>query len=136
MYFDDPNESDAIQAAKRYEPKVEVFLCTTEFWSLQRATNPFFRKGFVGGAFGVMGGQTGGGLTPENFEKGDVQSRQCVAVQHATALAADQGFDWLLHVDIDELWYSPCEGAQYDAPAAFMCCPREVEELGGGRAEV
>ena len=74
-------------------------------------------------------GMRDSGLSVENFEKGDVQSRQCVVVQEAIALAAADGFDWLLHVDIDELWYSPVPSAQRDAPSVFAAAPDSVTEI-------
>ena len=124
LYFDDPHEAAAIDAARRFEPRAKVVLCTPAFWQVQRGTNAFFRDGRGGN----LGGNFGG-LSAASFEKGDVQSRQCVAVQEAVARATADGYDWLLHVDIDELWFSPSKGAQRDAPSAFALAPADVHEL-------
>ena len=136
LYFDDVGETNAIEAARRYESSgVVVTLCTESYWMRQRRTNSFFQDGRGRGMGYEDCGYNGGGpelrcgLNTENFEKGDVQSRQCVVVQEAIGLAASDGFDWLLHVDIDELWYSPIPSARRDAPAVFAAAPESVLQL-------
>lgn len=127
LYFDDPSEAEAIAAAQRFAPAAEIVRCTPGFWAEQRAFNTFFD-----GARGTRGGDIKGSteeVSTQNFEKGDVQSRQCVAVQHGCARAAVDGCDWILHLDVDELWYSPLDVAQRDAPAAFARCPDDVHQL-------
>ena len=120
LYFDDIAESDAIAAARLFERRgVVITLCTSSYWQQQRETNCFFTDSRSWCQ----------GINPTNFEKGDVQSRQCVVVQDAMELAGTAGFDWLLHIDIDELWYSPVPDAQQDAPRVFATAPEYVTEL-------
>ena len=122
LYFDDVDDP-AITAARRYEPQAVITLCNETYWKRQRRTNSFFTENLSQMAL------SNSGLSVENFEKGDVQSRQCVVVQEAISLAASAGFDWILHIDIDELWYSPIPSAQRDAPAVFAAAPDCVQQL-------
>ena len=39
------------------------------------------------------------------------------------SLARSAGIEWLLHLDIDELWYSPLATCQRNAPAFFAALP-------------
>ena len=52
----------------------------------------------------------------------DVQARQQLVVERACRLAESAGFDWILHVDADELLYFPdaaCRSLMLAAPAVI-----------------
>ena len=100
---------------------VVVTLCDSAFWEVQRRTNLFFTSPVVD--------VEAGGLSVSSFERGDVQSRQCVVVQQAVSAATSSGLDWLLHMDIDELWYVPTAAGRADAPIVFSAVPADVGEL-------
>ena len=78
--------------AVRHIDGVILIECTDEYWAKQRLVNPFFKRQ-------PTDRSESNACSVEHFEKGDVQARQCAAIQ--------DGLEWLLHVDIDELWYSP-----------------------------
>ena len=111
LYFDAPHEDiDAMAAAAAIEGAV-VVECTDAFWRAQRTSNPFFTRA-EGGADDVC--------SPSQFDAGDVQSRQCAAVQDAMSRARAGGFEWLIHLDSDELWYSPLAAVQQRGAALFF----------------
>ena len=57
-------------------------------------------------------------------------SHRAAAVQDAMRDARQDGFDWLLHIDIDELWYSPMAAVQAEgAPAFFAALHPSVAEV-------
>ena len=126
LYFDDVHEAEAIAAARRYERPdgsgAVVTLCDEAYWARQRRSNLFFLDP-------AREELSAAGLSVANFERGDVQSRQCVVVQEAVGLATSAHLDWLLHVDIDELWYCPTAVTRQDAPAVFAAAPADVNEL-------
>lgn len=59
----------------------------------------------------------------------DVQARQQLVVERACRLAESAGFDWILHVDADELLYFPDAACRNDAPAWFAAVPDGVEQV-------
>ena len=130
LFFDAPDDP-GVAAARQHEDTtrrdsgVVVTLCDEAYWREQRRTNFFFKphprwQRWQGGSKD---------LSTANFEKGDVQCRQCVVVQDATERARAGGVDWLLHIDIDELWYSPHPACQRDARQSFRAVPPSVSEL-------
>ncbi|KAL1521482.1 hypothetical protein AB1Y20_021144 [Prymnesium parvum] len=116
MYFDDPADA-ACEAAEGFGRRVHATRCTARFWREQRAANAFFEQ------------PAREGICAANLERGDVQSKQAAVVQAAVELARAAGVDWLLHCDIDELWYSPLPHAQRDAPSVFAAVPDGVGQL-------
>lgn len=52
------------------------------------------------------------------------------AVQHCMRRARQEGIEWLLHCDIDELWYSPMrESCQRDARPFFAALPPSILQV-------
>jgi len=53
----------------------------------------------------------------------DVQARQQIAIDHGIRLAKDQGFDWLLHIDADEILFCPDTSRHQDVRHFFAEVP-------------
>lgn len=107
LFFDDPSD-ETISLARRFAgggpSGVVVTVCDAVFWDACLRDSP--------------------GHPPP-----DLQARQATVVQHAVRLAIASGIHWLLHIDIDELWYSPSPAACTNAPAFFAAVPDGVGEL-------
>ena len=116
LFFDAPHEDGAAMAAVRGMEGVIVIECTDAYWKEQRKTNSFFKRSSSNDSKHSESYT----CSVEHFDKGDVQARQCAAIQDGIERARADGIDWLLHVDIDELWYSPLESVQRDGAAAFF----------------
>lgn len=110
LYFDAPHEEPEAVAAAAAVKGTIVVECTDNFWKLQRTFNPFF----------TSGKNNGGVCSVQQFDAGDVMARQCAAVQDAIARARAARIEWLLHVDSDELWYSPIPAVQERGAGAFF----------------
>lgn len=93
LYFDDPKDPDLARA--RRMPNVTAIA----------------HDGALRDAWRTLGGYPAHGA----FVDTEVMSRQLLNVEHAMRLARAEGFDWLLSIDSDELFYSPGESA----PAHF-----------------
>lgn len=88
LFFDDPSET-SIQKARAY-PNVTVVLCDDalrEKWSTTRLLRT--HKAY------------------SSFIDREVMARQILNAEIACQMAVDMGIDWILHIDGDELFYSP-----------------------------
>jgi len=86
LFFDDVNDS-AIEYARRYPvEKVSVILCDIELRERQKS-QPFYSF-----------------ISP--FLENEVIARQELNADTALLLAKEMGIEWLLHIDIDELFYT------------------------------
>jgi len=121
---DDPKEFDAIAMAKRFErPQVlgpgcllcyvHVVLCTKRWWTEARERSRFYsRKGELYDEVREL-----------DSKVHDVQARQCVAIDWALSEAQAEGFEWLLHVDGDEVLFCPDQSRHGDARCFFAEVP-------------
>jgi hypothetical protein len=85
LFFDDPTEADLQRA--RTMPDVTAIACDASLREIWKAL-PGYRH------FGATADS-------------EVMSRQLLNVEHAMGLARAAGFDWLLNIDADELFFSP-----------------------------
>eukprot|EP00238_Polyblepharides_amylifera_P012237 CAMPEP_0196599384 /NCGR_PEP_ID=MMETSP1081-20130531/94829_1 /TAXON_ID=36882 /ORGANISM="Pyramimonas amylifera, Strain CCMP720" /LENGTH=429 /DNA_ID=CAMNT_0041925151 /DNA_START=553 /DNA_END=1842 /DNA_ORIENTATION=+ len=97
IYFDDPEEavsfkSDAPDLAS--DLRVVIVSCDSEYRDSCRLLGHWHRLG--------------------KFIEEEVQARQELNAQHALGQAVADGVTWLLHIDADELFYSPdCSVVQH-----------------------
>lgn len=58
-------------------------------------------------------------------------ARQVIGVNAAVREAGAAGLNWLLHIDVDELWYHPGEpdGAPQDAVSFFSNIHPGIDQL-------
>ena len=55
---------------------------------------------------------------------------QVMGVDVAIRKAAAAGYDWLIHIDVDELWYSPdASGTPQQAAHFFESVHRSIDEV-------
>ncbi|KAK7254539.1 hypothetical protein SO694_00011461 [Aureococcus anophagefferens] len=155
---DDPREADAIAVAERWTRKVAVpgsshrlrfavvHRCDAAWWRDEERSgrNRLFVHGRdyktaedappMGGPFGLVR------TAPNPLQKAardavkwheevrDVQARQQLVIERACNDAAELHFDWILHVDADELLYFPEQKYRTDAPAFFADAPDAADE--------
>ncbi|CAK8991116.1 unnamed protein product [Durusdinium trenchii] len=113
---DDPSELEAIEVAEGLSGLgVQVRRCTETWWQQALQSSRFWERRPSGGIFAEM---------VELWELGDVQSRQCLAME--AALRDVEGFDWLLHIDADEALLLPKHS---DACSFFQELPPEIEQV-------
>jgi hypothetical protein len=103
LYFDDP--CDPWITAASQVPGVTVIPCTPELREAQRS---------LGGTFEAMG----------PFITKEVMARQILNAEHALGLARELGADWLLHLDVDELFHSAEPVASH-----FSCIAPDVGQV-------
>jgi hypothetical protein len=101
VFFDDPADPWATYALRF--PQVTIFRCDRSLREEQRAR--------LGNVFSAL----------ERFFDQEVMARQMVNAELAIDLAAASNLNWLLHIDVDELFW--CEGRLADHLAAI---PRAV----------
>ena len=65
-----------------------------------------------------------------------VQSRQALVVDLALFWARNHKLDWLLHIDIDELLYCPCEDHRRDVRKFFASIPKGAGSVRFSNLEV
>ena len=111
MHADWGGDAEAIAAARALGVSCDdtaagaiVTLCSDAFWENERPRSAFFDVAAPGYDAEVV----------RDFEAGDVQARQAAAMTCAIAMLQEAGLDWMLHIDIDELWYSPHPGVQHE----------------------
>src|SRR5262249_30170823 len=85
LYFDDP--ADAMLDWARAQPDITAVAHDD---ALRRAWHEL-----------TLWGEAGAHVN------GEVQARQLLNAEHAMNVARTMGFDWLLHIDADELFYVP-----------------------------
>lgn len=90
LYFDDPADPDLARA--RHMPGVTAIA----------------HDGALRDAWRTLAGHA----AHRAFVDTEVMSRQLLNAEHAMRLARAEGFDWLLSIDSDELFYSPGQSAQ------------------------
>lgn len=92
LFFDDPDDA-GIEIA-RGRPNVTVIRHDAELRRRWKRTRSYRMLGHV-----------------RRFIETEVMSRQVLNAEVAIGLAADKGFDWLLHIDSDELFHAPGQSA-------------------------
>lgn len=129
LYFDkpdDPMEMEAIAAVKRFEQPSPTgpgglmctacaISCTAEWWQEIREASRFYRRQDESELFKDV-------VMLDLCIK-DVQSRQALAIDHALYEARHAGFEWLLHVDSDEVLFCPDDERHADARQFFHEVP-------------
>ncbi len=90
LVFDDPDDA-SIDIARKYE-SVTAIVNNSKLHHLWESTAIFSR--------------------PEEFRQKDsgqtgVMTRQCLNAEVVVGMALDAGFDWIVHIDLDELFYTP-----------------------------
>src|ERR1044071_3813734 len=93
LFFDDPNDPD-IAIARRYPRRVTVIPHDENLRRSWRQTRQFSLFTHF-----------------SHFIDREVMARQMLNTEVAIGLAMKEGFDWLLHIDCDELFYSPGQTA-------------------------
>ncbi|CAJ1434076.1 unnamed protein product [Effrenium voratum] len=121
LYFDapeDPSELASIQAAEQLSGAgVIVQRCTEKWWRQLLHRSRFHARQSQGEIYAEM---------MQLWELGDVQSRQCLAMEAALEEAQRSGMDWLLHIDVDEALLLPRHA---DARRFFAALPQDVEQV-------
>ena len=73
----------------------------------------------------------------EMFEAtADVQTRQCLVMDRALRDAWEEGYDWLLQLDIDELIFLPKAAQRLDARSFLPSLPRHYDHVAFNNHEV
>jgi hypothetical protein len=90
LFFDDANDA-SIEIARKFDA-VTAIVSDADLHKLWESTSIYSR--------------------PEDFNRRNdgqtgVMTRQCLNVEVAISMALDAGFDWITHIDLDELFYSP-----------------------------
>ncbi|HKQ74117.1 MAG TPA: glycosyltransferase family 2 protein [Blastocatellia bacterium] len=93
LFFDDPNDS-SIREALQY-PNVTVVRNDDQLKHNWRQTPSYKQYESLG--LGI---------------ESEVMARQALNAEVGVQLAVEKGIDWLIHLDIDELFYSPSESVQ------------------------
>lgn len=130
LYFDSPDdegEADAISAVQKFSRPLPTgpngilcsataILCTDQWWSEVRQKSRYYLR------------------EDEQLELyretthldthiKDVQARQMLCIEHALFEAQSEGFQWLLHVDADEILFFPDQSRHCDARKFFAEVP-------------
>ena len=133
LCFDDPKDA-AVPYARRFERAdgtgAHVVLLSEAFWREQRRSAAFFTSNVHGDPKADPKAEDPKSADlVEHFERGDVQARQMASISHVMRVAKEGGIEWLLHVDIDEIWYSPHPAVQTHAPIFFGAVPKHILQL-------
>jgi hypothetical protein len=91
LFFDNPN--DPTKSLVEGNRKVSVIPCNVQLKEQWKHTNAYKNYGHL-----------------NSFIQVEPMARQILNMDVACKLAQDDGIEWLLHIDIDELFYSPHEG--------------------------
>ena len=115
MYLDDPAELPALASLAQSEPRLHVVACDATFWRGRLASSAMLAHREQQRVFDDVA----------RTVQSEVQSRQSLCVEHAIERTVSRGFDWLLHIDVDEC-FLPQEKQPVDF---FSLLPAEVEQV-------
>jgi len=130
LYFDkpyDPGEFQAMNAVEKFAQPRPLgpggLMCTARGI---RCNSPWWKEARDASRFYKRQGQPNklySDVVLLDSEVKDVQARQQVAIEHALFEAQRDGFDWLLHIDADEVLFCPDEERHADARKFFHEVP-------------
>ena len=130
LYFDSPTdegEPDAIASVQKFSKPLPTgpngllcsaiaIACTEQWWSeVRRKSRYYLREDEPLELYRET--------THLDAHIKDVQARQMLCIEHALFLAQSEGFEWLLHVDADEILFFPDQERHNDARKFFAEVP-------------
>ena len=158
LFFDKPDEDqEAIRLAEAHNAAVggvTIHCCTAEWWAKEQKIGRLFIRSEEYLRQQIQKREASDGsddprpLAFQFREHGlhqtavlatqtkDVQARQQCVLDRACVDAWHAGYDWLLHVDIDELLYFPRTAERRDARAFFGAVSPNVDKVGFHNHEV
>eukprot|EP00747_Dinoflagellata_sp_TGD_P070091 gnl/TRDRNA2_/TRDRNA2_156431_c0_seq1.p1 gnl/TRDRNA2_/TRDRNA2_156431_c0~~gnl/TRDRNA2_/TRDRNA2_156431_c0_seq1.p1 ORF type:complete len:813 (+),score=155.30 gnl/TRDRNA2_/TRDRNA2_156431_c0_seq1:156-2441(+) len=128
LFFDDPQDSAAEVAeqfmrendgirSKPGSPATVVHRMMPSWWSEMERHSRFYLARNSWGYATVF----------EHETRQSIAARQQLCVDLAAQEAAEDGFDWILHLDVNELLYFPQETHRENAPEWFAKVPDRVD---------
>lgn len=135
LYFDkpDPDEAEAVAAVEKFARPVptgpdgllctaRAVLCTESWWKEARRNSRYYQRR-----------EEPLSLYRDTVELDsevrDVQARQMLVAEHALFEAQRERFQWLLHVDADEVLFLPDEERHPDARKFFYEVPEHFTSV-------
>mmetsp|Transcript_154854 Transcript_154854/g.288738 ORF Transcript_154854/g.288738 Transcript_154854/m.288738 type:complete len:908 (+) Transcript_154854:33-2756(+) len=128
LYFDD-DTAPAIPIARRFE-KDKMSGSDASYVVVRVMNEEWWREAQRRSRYYVFRHKDWAARVYEWLEEiQDVTCKQQVALDIAAQEAESDGVDWLLHIDIDELFYIPQETYREDAPGWFARVPEHIKLL-------